>query len=249
MASPNPALTSARTEAEYFDGLVTSEGDFNPLAESGWEVLRQRFLEFVSPTGALRVLDIGCGTGESRKLYASHAAAYVGVDLASRALEIAQRKFPADRWLCADARELPFPDGSFDLVAYSSVLHHIPDFPVALREGWRVLRPGGHVFAFDPNLLHPAMALFRHPRSPLYTAQGVSPNEAPLLPARLRAAFAGAGFVNVRQRAQSDLPYRQVAPRVLNACLLAYNFADHWFEQVGLGRWFGTFVITAGRKP
>ena len=35
MASPNPALTSARTEAEYFDGLVTSEGDFNPLAESG----------------------------------------------------------------------------------------------------------------------------------------------------------------------------------------------------------------------
>jgi ubiquinone/menaquinone biosynthesis C-methylase UbiE len=129
------------------------------------------------------------------------------------------------------------------------VLHHIPDFPLALREGWRVLRPGGHAFAFDPNLLHPAMALFRSPKSPLYTAKGVSPNEAPLLPGQLHAAFTAAGFVHLRQRAQSDLAYRQVAPRVLNACLRAYNFADHWFERVGLGRWFGTFVITSGQKP
>ena len=113
----------------------------------------------------------------------------------------------------------------------------------------RVLRPGGHAFAFDPNLLHPAMALFRYPKSPLYTAKGVSPNEAPLLPRQLHAAFTAAGFVELRQRAQSDLAYREVAPRVLNACLAAYNFADHWFERVGLGRWFGTFVITSGQKP
>ncbi|HEU4578389.1 MAG TPA: hypothetical protein VFS67_09050 [Polyangiaceae bacterium] len=38
---------------------------------------------------------------------------------------------------------------------------------------------------------------------------------------------ARAGFVQIRPRAQSDLPYRQVAPRVLNAHLRAYNFADH----------------------
>jgi hypothetical protein len=31
--------------------------------------------------------------------------------------------------------------------------------------------------------------------------------------------------------------------------LRTYNFADHWLEQLGLGRWFGTFVVTAGRKP
>jgi SAM-dependent methyltransferase len=195
------------------------------------------------------VLDVGCGTGQSRQLYIEHAKSYVGIDLAGRAIELARRRFPKDTWDCSDARRLPFPDASFDVVAFSSVLHHIPDFPTALREGWRVLRPGGHAFAFDPNLLHPAMALFRYPKSPLYTSHGVSPNEAPLLPVRLRSAFSESGFVSVRQRAQSDLPYRQVAPRLLNACLSAYNLADHWFERLGFGRWFGTFVITAGRKP
>lgn len=245
----SPPAASAVTEAQYFDALVSAEGDFNPFAERGWDILRRRFVEFVVPKAGLEVLDIGCGTGESRKLYIEVASRYVGIDLADQALAVARRKFPDDTWRCCDARHLPFADGSFDVVAYSSVLHHIPDFRAALCEGLRVLRPGGHAFAFDPNLLHPAMALFRYPKSPLYTAQGVSPNEAPLLPMRLRSAFTAAGFVSVRQRAQSDLPYRHVAPRLLNACLSVYNFTDHWFERVGLGRWFGTFVITSGQKP
>jgi SAM-dependent methyltransferase len=249
MSDPLTLSSSAAVEAEYFDGLVATEGDFNPFADSAWQILRRRFVEFVAPAHPLRILDVGCGTGESRQLYIEDAAEYVGIDLARQALEVARRKFPEDTWRCCDARQLPFADGAFDVIAYSSVLHHIPDFPVALGEGLRVLRPGGHVFAFDPNLLHPAMALFRHPKSPLYTMHGVSPNEAPLLPWRLRSAFTMAGLVQIRQRAQSDLAYRHVAPRLLNTCLRAYNRADHWFERLGLGRWFGTFVITSGRKP
>jgi ubiquinone/menaquinone biosynthesis C-methylase UbiE len=248
MNEPLTLAGSAATEAEYFDGLAATEGDFNPFTEGAWRLLRRRFVEFVAPSRPLQILDIGCGTGQSRQLYIDDATEYVGVDLSGRALELARRKFPESTWRCCDARQLPFADRAFDVIAYSSVLHHIPDFPVALREGLRVLRPGGHVFAFDPNVLHPAMALFRHPKSPLYTMQGVSPNEAPLLPRRLRSAFANAGLVQIRQRAQSDLAYRQVAPRVLNACLRLYNVADHWFERVGLGRWFGSFVITSGRK-
>jgi SAM-dependent methyltransferase len=251
MSSVEPGVRTATADSEalYFDGLAATEGEFNPFTERGWSTLRRRFTELVNPASRLRILDIGCGTGQSRQLYAAHATEYVGIDLASRALEVARRKFPRDTWRCCDARSLPFSDGSFDVVAYSSVLHHIPDFSVALREGLRVLRPEGQAFAFDPNLLHPAMALFRHPISPLYTAKGVSPNEAPLLPRRLRRAFGEAGFVNLQQRAQSDLPYREVAPRLLNACLGAYNLADRWLERVGLGRWFGAFVLTSGQKP
>src|SRR5262249_12950872 len=143
----------------------------------------------------------------------------------------------------------PFAAGGFDVVAFSSVLHHMPDFPAALAEARRVLRPGGRAFAFDPNLLHPAMALFRHPRSPLYTAAGVSPAERPLAPRALRAAFQAAGFVRLRQRGQSDIPYRSVAPKLLNAAIGAYNACDRLWERVGLGRWFGTFVVTCGCKP
>jgi ubiquinone/menaquinone biosynthesis C-methylase UbiE len=239
---------AARIEARYFDDLVSAGGEFNPFAESGWRTVQRRFEDFVRPRPGMRVLDIGCGTGQSRQLYAAHAAEYVGVDLAEVALARARARFPGDTWLCCDARELPFEAESFDLVAFSSVLHHIADFETALREALRVLAPGGAAFAFDPNVLHPAMALFRHPRSPFYSSKGVSPNEAPLLPRTLRTAFERAGFVDIKQRAQSDIAYREVAPPLLNAGLRAYNVVDRWWERIGLGRWFGIFVITSGRK-
>lgn len=246
--SAAPPAGAARVEARYFDDLVEREGEFDPFAPSGWQTIQRRFEVFVTPRPGLRVLDIGCGTGQSRQLYRKYASTYVGVDLAEVALSRARGKFPGDQWECCDARALPFGDGSFDLIAFSSVLHHIADFEAAVVEARRVLAPGGWVFAFDPNLLNPAMALWRWPKSPLYSSEGVSPNEAPLLPRRLRSAFEYAGLVDVRQRAQSDIAYRAVAPRLLNAGLKAYNLADRWFERVGFGRWFGTFVITAGRK-
>jgi SAM-dependent methyltransferase len=239
----------AQRERDHFDRLIRDRGDFNPFADRGWRTLARRFEAFVAPERPLDVLDVGCGAGRSRQLYAAHTAHYVGVDLSAEAVALARARFPASEWQVADACDLPFPSRSFDIVAFSSVLHHIPNFTDALREAARVLRPGGRAFAFDPNLLHPAMALFRHPSSPLYSPEGVSPDERPLLPKELRRAFAAAGFVDLLQRGQSDIPYRSVAPRLLNACLSAYNLADRVWERVGLGRWFGTFVVTCGRKP
>jgi ubiquinone/menaquinone biosynthesis C-methylase UbiE len=235
-------------ERGYFDDLVRARGDFNPFADRGWQTLARRFEAWVATGQRLDVLDVGCGTGQSRQLYIDHAGRYVGLDLSGEAIAIAQRRFPDSAWVAGDACDLPFPGGSFDVVAFSSVLHHIPDMRSALGEAARVLRQGGSAFAFDPNLLHPAMALFRHPRSPLYFAQGVSPDEKPLLPRVLREAFRSAGFTDLRQRGQSDIPYRYVAPVLLNAALSAYNACDWLWEKVGLGRWFGTFVVTCARK-
>lgn len=239
--------TSA-SESAYFDGLIREAGEFDPFTDRGWGTLARRFAEMAAPRPGMRILDIGCGTGQSRRLYREWASFYAGIDLSFAALRLARRKFPGDPWLQADALALPFADGSFDAVCFSSVLHHIPGFGAALAEARRLLVPGGRAFAFDPNLLHPAMALFRHPRSPLYSANGVSPNEAPLLPKVLREQFAAAGFGGIRQRAQSDIPYREVAPRLLNAALSLYNAGDRLFELVGLGRTFGTFVLTVGTK-
>lgn len=204
----------------------------------------------MAPEGRLRgLLDIGCGTGQSRQIYADRATGYVGMDLSFHALAVARRKAPRVSWVCADACHLPFADASLGAIAFSSVLHHIPDFQPALVEAQRVLFSGGRAFAFDPNLLHPAMALFRWPRSPFYLSAGVSPNEAPLLPSVLKHGFAAAGFTEVRQRCQSGIDYREVAPRLINAGLALFNLADRVFDRVGLGRWFGTFVLTTGRKP
>jgi ubiquinone/menaquinone biosynthesis C-methylase UbiE len=243
----NPS--AAEREGRYFDQLVQESGDFNPFTDHGWQTLARRFATAVSTRSKLRVLDVGCGTGRSRQIYADHTSAYGGIDLSFGALTLARRRFAGSWWLQADALRLPFRDGSFDVVAFSSVLHHIGDYGAALEAAHRALRPRGWVFAFDPNLLHPAMLLFRHPKSPLYRLEGVSPDEKPLLPRALRQAFKKAGLTAIGQRCQSDIPYREIAVNSLDALLPLYNRADWLWEKTGMGRWFGTFVVTWGRKP
>jgi len=227
---------------------VHEHGDFNPFTEHGWKTLASRFAAAI-PGKGLRVLDVGCGTGQSRQIYLDRSSSYVGLDLSLESLRLASSRFEGSEWMQADACRLPVKTGTFDIVAFSSVLHHLGDRRAALSEALRVLRPGGWAFAFDPNLLHPAMVLFRHPKSPLYKTEGVSPDEQPLLPSVLRRDFRDMGFVDIGQRGQSDIPYRAVAPKGLDALLPLYNRADWLWEKSGLGRWFGTFVVTWGRKP
>jgi SAM-dependent methyltransferase len=244
---PDLNASALERDGRFFDRLVGESGDFNPFAERGWAALSRCFAAVI-PGLDLRILDVGCGTGHSRRIYREQSARYAGIDLSLGALRRAQDHCRDAWWLQADALSLPFGESAFDVVAFSSVLHHVSDRRAALAEGLRVLRPGGWAFAFDPNLLHPAMLLFRHPKSPLYTPEGVSPDERPLHPRVLREDFAAVGFTGLGQRAQSDLPYRKVAPQLLNALLPMYNCADWLWQKTGLGSRFGAFVITWARK-
>lgn len=241
--------TEPVSEATYFDRLVEDGGDFNPFTKRGWNTLAQRFRSASHGVAGLNLLDVGCGTGQSKQIYDAQTRCYTGIDLSGSALAAASDRHPEGLWLQADGTRLPFGDATFDTVAFSSVLHHLPDMSLALREAHRVLKPGGFVFAFDPNLLHPAMLLIRHPRSPFYDPAGVSPHEQPLLPGVLSRQFATAGFQRIGQRGQSDIPYRHVAPQLLNRLLPVYNAADWLWERVGAGRWLGTFVVTWGFRP
>ena len=253
--SPQALADPVAAEINYFDTYVDEKGDFNPFTERGWKTLQKRFERWVAdplsvqmPGQQIRVLEVGCGTGQSRRIYQRFLDFHVGLDLSDRAVQVAAGRFPDSRWMRTDACRLPFADESFDIVAFSSVLHHIPDYQPAIKEALRVLKPGGWAFAYDPNVLHPAMALFRWPGSKLYLAAGVSPNERPLQARRLRRQFREAGFQYVHLRCQGDIPYRKVAPGLINAMLWMYNAMDFLWESVGLGRRFGTFIITAARK-
>jgi ubiquinone/menaquinone biosynthesis C-methylase UbiE len=94
-----------------------------------------------------QLLEIGVGQGSDLAMFAKHGAICTGVDITERHLELSRKRFRLlgldGCFLISDAENLPFNDGAFDIVYSYGVLHHTPNIRAAIREIYRVLRPGG----------------------------------------------------------------------------------------------------------
>ncbi|GAB4158268.1 MAG: bifunctional demethylmenaquinone methyltransferase/2-methoxy-6-polyprenyl-1,4-benzoquinol methylase UbiE [Planctomycetota bacterium] len=102
------------------------------------------------PEGAV-LLDVGTGTGKIPEYLAQHRPdlKITGIDISREMLAIASRKNQKANFLYADATMLPFEDESFDCVVSAFVFRNLQDRPAALKEMFRVLRPGGDVILLD----------------------------------------------------------------------------------------------------
>lgn len=95
------------------------------------------------------ILEIGGGrSGLAGYLYPGADLTTLDID---PALAAQQPVSARTRFVCGDARELPFPDGHFSVVTLFDVLEHIDQDAVAAREALRVTRPGGHVLVSTPD--------------------------------------------------------------------------------------------------
>lgn len=99
-----------------------------------------------------RALDLGCGGGMLAEPLARAGARVTGIDVSFNALaaarDHARQSALGIGYLRSLGEELPFRDGAFDLVVAFDVLEHLDDFPMAMEEIGRVLRPGGR-FVYD----------------------------------------------------------------------------------------------------
>lgn len=111
--------------------------------------------------GRIRVLDVGTGTAQIPIALCQDGAnvTVVAADLARHMLRVAAENL-GRAGLCGqvelalvDAKALPYSDGAFAVVMSNSIVHHIPEPLVVLREMQRVLAPGGVLFVRD--LLRP----------------------------------------------------------------------------------------------
>jgi len=98
-----------------------------------------------------RILDVGCGTGANLLMLSKYGDAE-GVDVSEDALAFCRER-GLDKVTLGAGEEMPYDDGTFDLVTAFDVVEHMDDDLAGLKEMRRVLRPGGRVLLFVPTFM------------------------------------------------------------------------------------------------
>jgi SAM-dependent methyltransferase len=105
----------------------------------------EAILDAVGIGPGMRLLDVGCGSGELCALASARGAVVAGIDAAEGMIAIARRRLPDADLRVGAMEQLPWEDDSFDVATAVNALQFAADFGDALREVARVVRPGGAV--------------------------------------------------------------------------------------------------------
>lgn len=235
----------ATGETDYWDEIIFP----NVIRKREKEILLSRIKEAKPRV----VLDLGCGAGWFSRMMSSNGYYVVGIDVSSSLIKSASKSCSAtSHFMVGDCMNLPFRDGTFDLIAGVGVLHHLhPDRGLA--ECHRVTYAGGTLLLMEPNKLNPIAALGRR-IAPLSHTKG----EKPFAPRELTQALLRKGwliadtrylfpfsfalaYVLGRTRWRNNKRLRPIC-RPIEAC-------DRFFEKVPyLNRLCWTIVVVAKRS-
>jgi SAM-dependent methyltransferase len=183
------------------------------------------FLGWLQQSGGLDWLDVGCGSGVLSEAILANCdpATVTGVDPSGMiAAAKARITDPRAQFLSGDARAIPLPDASVDVVVSGLVINFVPgaDQPQALDEMVRVTRPGGTIAAYVWDYAG-GMQMMRHfwDAAIALNPEAIAMDEAtrsPICnPEPLTALFTSAGLVAV-QLTQIDVP------------TVFRDFGDYW---------------------
>ncbi len=126
------------------------DGEFRPLHQIN--PLRLDWINEIVPLSGQRVLDVGCGGGILADAMARKGADVLGIDLASKALKVAELHAIEAQTPNILYREISAEDlaaeatGTFDVVTCMEMLEHVPDPSSVVKACSTLVKPGGHVF-------------------------------------------------------------------------------------------------------
>lgn len=126
-----------------------ASGDYPSMVETFLLPLGPRLVEACGIEPGMRILDVAAGTGNAAIPAAARGATVVASDLTPELFEAGRARAAAEgvelEWVEADAENLPFEDGSFDVVISSIGVMFAPHHEAAAGELVRVCRPGGTI--------------------------------------------------------------------------------------------------------
>ena len=154
-----PASEKAGMVARVFESVAPRYDLMNDLMSAGVHRLwKNALIDVLAPRRNEKFLDVAGGTGDIAFRIAQRvgeAADITICDINPAMLEVGRDR-AADRgllhgltWKTGDAESLPFPDRSFDAYTIAFGLRNVTDIDKALREAWRVLKPGGRYFCLE----------------------------------------------------------------------------------------------------
>ena len=168
---PNKSLLSTKEASNRVNKAKEFEKEFNygkkgivptqrDWASYFWTIHKDRVAEALRPPirEAKSILIVGVGTGDILSALDLQDKSVIGIDINKiRLIDAAKCCSPA----ASDGSNMPFRDKSFDLVICNMVLHHIigqgsSELKKTIAECSRVLKKGGSLFIFEPNIYHPS---------------------------------------------------------------------------------------------
>jgi len=151
-----------------------------------------------------RILIAPVGSGDDLPYIRPLSGDISGIDISEEA--VARIADGSIKRYVGDVKRMEmFPDDHFDMVVASLFFHHFAryGFDGFLTEMLRVLKPGGHLFALEPNLLHPVCLATQSAKKVFGNISGTVEDEAPFIPFRLVSAMKRRGFRDVQIRGAS----------------------------------------------
>jgi ubiquinone/menaquinone biosynthesis C-methylase UbiE len=158
-------MSEAEQVKSHFDSIAEHYKEEIPahirqhLNDKWWALVSP----FIRP-GA-KAIDLGCGDGTNVAFLREKGVDVVGVDFSPQLIQRGKELYPEMRDLLSvgDILDVRHPDESFDVGIITGVLHHIyskDDQKKGVREGLRVLRPGGVLIIRECNLINPLFRLY-----------------------------------------------------------------------------------------
>ena len=136
--------------AAMFDGVADRYDLVNDLLSLGrTKAWRKSATAIIDPRPGMKILDLAAGTGSSSEPLAKAGAEVIPADFSEGMLNAGRKARPHLPFTRADALNMPFTDGEFDLVTISFGLRNTADINKALREMLRVTRAGGRLVVVE----------------------------------------------------------------------------------------------------
>ena len=146
--------------AAMFDGVAKRYDLVNDLLSLGQtKAWRRATTKIIGPKPGMKILDLAAGTGSSSEPLAAAGADVIPADFSEGMLAAGRKSRPHLAFTKADALNLPFKEGEFDLVTISFGLRNTADIDLALAQLLRVTKSGGQLVVCE--FSSPTWAPFR----------------------------------------------------------------------------------------